>query len=826
MKRIFVLMFALVICSFTLDIQAQWRTLIEQDGVSLSYFREADINCEEKKTRIYKLTVYLKNNSGYPISFDAQSWVQIPVTNWPGDCNSPFKPSHHFAPLQNWPNNSTVSAVLYMKVPYNSSSMPEPSFFLSSWKRVEKSTNPPSPQWSSWISNTCYKGLSFQYLAKELVNLNYQVHYEFRVRSNYKEAVEFVLSMRDPNGSERFGTKRSIRPGQTIEFTEKMDQNYKLTLNIDKVWFQKDRGKDPSPCDDNKGKEDKDKNNPQDKGKFDNYPSFMPPGEWSLSQSPGCYGGIGYSLRHEGYLKENKGYKWTLSFNNYYNTSVSFYYRMIMKNGDDEASEWLFTSLAPGDRNRGGVISFNGRDITNSEWSRLEVKDVCFAGMNCKTTGCYAACDLQDKVANTNCNNGPAANENTEKEKAEAEKEANFRNENQSLITQIQADINAIPAPESRTPLQSELNNIANSAGSEEDRNAQLRALQTRVNTVTAQVKANIEQFNADKQERKEQISENRDQNKQIRQSQAELSAGYASFLAAIFSMKGRTGPNSVYQGGSTLFTIRTGFQLPLLPVGYTEYKEGTGINRSTGIRFPIQEQAFAEKLSFAPGLFLDMDFQPYFSNNFSIGFNAGAAFGFWPEFNDGATTTTTDYSGNSSTTLLNLKYGVEITAGGKPVKLLASIQMNNQQIITSGSDDYTSENGNYSYEYGVYYDVNQKWKNTWAAAGLRFGNYLKSKTLIDIAFTRYIPTEISGTPTQYSFKSLIQSDSLKVPAGGFIRISKQNGFYIKAEYVANSFVYDEEQQKITSSTKPYFNLTIGRNFQWFGKPFKKKSGN
>ncbi|MBP7416372.1 MAG: hypothetical protein KA831_06940, partial [Pyrinomonadaceae bacterium] len=59
----------------------------------------------------------------------------------------------------------------------------------------------------------------------------------------------FILSLKDAAGRERFGTRHTIAPGQTIKFAEKMDKNYIKTFAIERVRFKRDTG-DYAACDD------------------------------------------------------------------------------------------------------------------------------------------------------------------------------------------------------------------------------------------------------------------------------------------------------------------------------------------------------------------------------------------------------------------------------------------------------------------------------------------------------------------------------------------------------------------------------------------------
>ncbi|MGB2752328.1 MAG: tetratricopeptide repeat protein [Pyrinomonadaceae bacterium] len=108
----------------------------------------------------------------------------------------------------------------------------------------------PSAKWSGWVTGgDCFRKVSYRYMSRELVDLNYQFHYYFEARNDYPETIFFILSLKDASGRERFGTRHTIAPGQTIKFAEKMDKNYIKMFAIEKVRFKSDTG-DYAACDD------------------------------------------------------------------------------------------------------------------------------------------------------------------------------------------------------------------------------------------------------------------------------------------------------------------------------------------------------------------------------------------------------------------------------------------------------------------------------------------------------------------------------------------------------------------------------------------------
>ncbi len=241
--------------------QGTWL-LINQQGVSLSYDKEFFLYCEEEKSDYYKITVYFANNSGKSVIYSGNAlvyydaiftsktcWTKVPLKNhiiqFLGEFeNNIAKP---------WPTGSVRRDVCYIRTP-KGQLPPDPYWKLNPFTFLEtkKTTQPTTPQWSPWISDNCFQRIKYKYMGKELMNLNYQYHYYFQATNNYTETIFFVLSLKDATGNERFGTRRSIAPGKTIEFVEKMDQDYIKEMAIEKVCFKVDDSK-YLPCDNERG---------------------------------------------------------------------------------------------------------------------------------------------------------------------------------------------------------------------------------------------------------------------------------------------------------------------------------------------------------------------------------------------------------------------------------------------------------------------------------------------------------------------------------------------------------------------------------------------
>ena len=227
--------------------QGTWL-LTNQKGVSLSYDKEFFLYCEEFKTDIYKITAYFANNSGKSIQIPG-AFIWHGMRHNVGDhCHSQMP---KFFPWQAkfringvWATQSLLTLVYYMEVP-KGQPVPDPIWHIDEFLFVEnpKTTQPTTPQWSPWISDNCFRRIKYKYMGKELMNLNYQYHYYFQATNNYTETIFFVLSLKDATGNERFGTRRSIAPGKTIEFVEKMDQDYIKEMAVENVCFKIDDSK-------------------------------------------------------------------------------------------------------------------------------------------------------------------------------------------------------------------------------------------------------------------------------------------------------------------------------------------------------------------------------------------------------------------------------------------------------------------------------------------------------------------------------------------------------------------------------------------------------
>ena len=99
------------------------------------------------------------------------------------------------------------------------------------------------PQWSDLIKDECFPDLKYKYQGKDVYDLNHQYHYYFEATNNYKETIYFDFNLLDKDGKVRFGNRRSISPGKTIQFNHKMTDNYIVSFKMEKVCFRLDDGK-------------------------------------------------------------------------------------------------------------------------------------------------------------------------------------------------------------------------------------------------------------------------------------------------------------------------------------------------------------------------------------------------------------------------------------------------------------------------------------------------------------------------------------------------------------------------------------------------------
>lgn len=271
-------LFLLVIASSLLSIlvHAQGATLLKtEQGVSLSYTREFYKKCKETPDReynIYKITVYLSNNSGKSIKM-ASSWVSNNnsrylncISEYDNFGSMTFKPSGDLNATPEWdtrgkpwPSNSTLKGIYYIAVPIEDGEPPKPDWSMGGFVFVDdKKTYKAQPQWSEWKTDDCFSGLKYRVLGKEIYDLNRQYHYYFEFINEYKETIFFDFNLLDKNGKIRFGDRHTIRPEKNLAFNHKMTDNYIVSFSTEKVCFKLDN-KNYSPC--LTAEEDKDKMN-------------------------------------------------------------------------------------------------------------------------------------------------------------------------------------------------------------------------------------------------------------------------------------------------------------------------------------------------------------------------------------------------------------------------------------------------------------------------------------------------------------------------------------------------------------------------------------
>ncbi len=90
------------------------EVLAEEQGVSLSYTESyvKTVNCTPDDYDIYKVVVYLKNNSGHSINI-SNSWLSH--NGYATSCANIVQTAS-FGEKRNWPSSSTVSYTYYVYV--------------------------------------------------------------------------------------------------------------------------------------------------------------------------------------------------------------------------------------------------------------------------------------------------------------------------------------------------------------------------------------------------------------------------------------------------------------------------------------------------------------------------------------------------------------------------------------------------------------------------------------------------------------------------------------------------------------------------------------
>jgi hypothetical protein len=69
----------------------------------------------------------------------------------------------------------------------------------------------------------------------------------------------------------------------------------------------------------------------------------------------------------------------------------------------------------------------------------------------------------------------------------------------------------------------------------------------------------------------------------------------------------------------------------------------------------------------------------------------------------------------------------------------------------------------------------------------------------------------------------MLQNQGYKIPYGVYAQFSQQNGWYVKAEYIKDYMVLNEDVPDLVTSKKSYINLLLGKSLEWFGKPYSRK---
>jgi len=107
-------------------------------------------------------------------------------------------------------------------------------------------------KWSDWITDKCFTSIEYRYQGKDVYDLNHQYHYYFEIINHYNVPVFFDFNLLDKDGKVRFGNRRSVSPGKTVQFNHKMTDNYITSFSIEKFCLKTDDSQ-YRECDNNNG---------------------------------------------------------------------------------------------------------------------------------------------------------------------------------------------------------------------------------------------------------------------------------------------------------------------------------------------------------------------------------------------------------------------------------------------------------------------------------------------------------------------------------------------------------------------------------------------
>src|ERR1051326_5158525 len=199
MRKIIALWITVIMTYCAQNASAQGTPLVNNQGVKLSYTINEYKNCgdDNKKCKVYQVIAYVSNNSGKTIRLTEAIVSHLNSFNMSerdcGCCSCLQNAADEIHWIWNDPNgywkqfgtpmkdNTTISGTYYFYCKADIKP-PIPYYRLGEFVFIDDKPKP-EPQWSDWITDNCFKGISYRYKKVELYNLNYQLHFYFEIKS-------------------------------------------------------------------------------------------------------------------------------------------------------------------------------------------------------------------------------------------------------------------------------------------------------------------------------------------------------------------------------------------------------------------------------------------------------------------------------------------------------------------------------------------------------------------------------------------------------------------------------------------------------------------
>jgi hypothetical protein len=144
---------------------------------------------------------------------------------------------------------------------------------------------------------------------------------------------------------------------------------------------------------------------------------------------------------------------------------------------------------------------------------------------------------------------------------------------------------------------------------------------------------------------------------------------------------------------------------------------------------------------------------------------------------------------------------------------------------ITAGETRATTLDGpDFTSESTTYHNEDQKWDNFVVTAGLRYGDYTEDRWFFDVGIIRMTTFKVNGLKTTLEFSDLWNNRGIRhTPTGLYVQYMEQSGWYVRGCYIEKSLTTDWKNKYLYNGSKAYWELSIGRSIEWFGKAYSKK---